>query len=233
MNYLKIYQSLINDAKENPKADNYKEIHHIVPKCMGGDDSSENLVKLTARQHYLAHWLLYKIYKTSNLVHAWHAMSIVGVGQDERKINSRLFEYCKKERRKILSAKYSGKGNNFYGKTHTEETKKKISNIHHGKVYKTDQQIKKWVEDVAKQPKSEEHKKKIGRKGLVILQHIHTKEIVRVPSTDEKTLSKEWVNPRKLKPETKHKCKHCDMITTSSNIKRWHNDKCKRKLYEN
>ena len=76
MNYSKIYDALITDAKENPKPDEYKESHHIVPRCMGGDDSNDNLVKLTARQHYLAHWLLYKMYRTTSLVHAWHCVSV-------------------------------------------------------------------------------------------------------------------------------------------------------------
>ena len=230
MNYFKIYENLILDAKFKPKHDDYKETHHIVPKCMGGDDSKENLIKLTARQHYLAHWLLYKMYRTPSLVHAWHTMSRIGKGQDKRKLNSHLFEYCKRERNKVLSSKYTGTGNNFYGKTHSKETKQKLSKIHSKKCYKTKEQIDEWVESVAKKPKSKYHKDKIGRKGFGMLQHIQTKEIIRVPLTDQRFNSNDWVNPRKLKPETVYKCDHCDVITTASNLKRWHNDNCKRKL---
>lgn len=229
MNYSKIYDMLMEDAIVNPKLDEYKESHHIVPKCMGGDDSLNNLVKLTARQHYLAHWLLYKIYGTSSLVHAWHSMSRIGVGQTNRTINSHLFDYCKKQRRIHLSKQYSGEGNNFYGKSHSESTRRRLSELHSGKVYKTDKQIQEWVDSVAKRPKSKEHREKIGRKGFVMLQHIVTREIVRVPYSDYRTLSDEWINPRKLNPEKKYKCLYCDMVTTSSNLKRWHNDKCKRK----
>ena len=46
MDYSKIYENLIIDAQLNPKADSYKERHHIVPKCLGGDDSSYNLIYL-------------------------------------------------------------------------------------------------------------------------------------------------------------------------------------------
>lgn len=229
MNYSKIYDALITDAKENPKPDEYKESHHIVPRCMGGDDSNDNLVKLTARQHYLAHWLLYKMYRTTSLVHAWHCMSRIGTGQADRTVNSHLFEYCKKHRATHLSKQYSGEGNNFYGKTHTEETKRRLSEIHAGKVYKTDDQITEWVETVAKRPKTKDHREKIGRKGLVMLQHITTKEIVRVPYSDSRLNSPEWVNPRKLNPEKTYKCLFCDVVTTASNLKRWHNDNCKRK----
>jgi hypothetical protein len=33
-------------------------IHHIVPKCLKGSDDPSNLIKLTYREHYLAHCLL-------------------------------------------------------------------------------------------------------------------------------------------------------------------------------
>lgn len=36
-------------------------MHHIIPRCIGGTDSHENLVKLTAREHYIAHLLLTKM----------------------------------------------------------------------------------------------------------------------------------------------------------------------------
>ena len=230
MNYSKIYEDLMLDASCNPKQDDYKESHHIVPKCMGGDDSKENLIKLTARQHYLAHWLLYKIYKTSSLVHAWHSMSRIGKGQDKRQINSHLFQYCKIERKKHLSKQSTGSGNSFYGKHHTEKTKKRLSEMQLGKIYKTEKQIKEWVESVAKKPKTKDHRDKIGRKGLGMLQHIHTKEIIRVPLTDQRFNSSDWVHPKKLNPEQKYKCDYCDIVTISGNLKRWHNDKCKRKV---
>jgi 5-methylcytosine-specific restriction endonuclease McrA len=41
----------------------YYELHHILPKSLGGLDLQENLVLLTAREHYIAHLLLYAIYK--------------------------------------------------------------------------------------------------------------------------------------------------------------------------
>lgn len=40
----------------------YLEEHHIIPKCFGGSDYSENLVLLTAREHFVAHLLLVKMF---------------------------------------------------------------------------------------------------------------------------------------------------------------------------
>ena len=84
---------------------------------------------------------------------------------------------------------------------------------------------------MAKLPKSLEHRAKLGRKGFTMLQNIHTMEIVRVPISDVGSIydELEWVNPRKLKPETKFKCDYCDIISNKGNLTRWHNDNCKRK----
>jgi len=76
MNYERIYFELINKAKGREIiAKQYYEKHHILPKCMGGNNSLENIVKLTYREHILAHWMLYRIYPTNrSLANAFHIM---------------------------------------------------------------------------------------------------------------------------------------------------------------
>lgn len=65
MNYNIIYISLVNTRRcRGVKKERGYEIHHIHPRCMGGSDSLDNLVKLTYREHYVAHWLLCKMYPT-------------------------------------------------------------------------------------------------------------------------------------------------------------------------
>lgn len=34
------------------------EVHHIIPRCFGGDNSKENRIKLTTKEHILAHYYL-------------------------------------------------------------------------------------------------------------------------------------------------------------------------------
>lgn len=63
--YTELYQSLIFKAKnENRSKSNgvYYENHHILSKHMKGDNSPENLVLLTFREHVIAHFLLWKIH---------------------------------------------------------------------------------------------------------------------------------------------------------------------------
>lgn len=75
MNYQRHYDSLIQRAIHR-SLDGYAENHHVLPKCLGGDDSKQNLVKLTAEEHFVAHQLLCKIYpNVSGLFYALIAMS--------------------------------------------------------------------------------------------------------------------------------------------------------------
>lgn len=98
MDYDKIYKSLISKAKlRNIKLD-YFENHHIMPTSLGGTDDPENIVKLTYREHYLAHWLLLKIAKTHEEKYkmgcAFFVMSKSNNGL--RNTNSRLYARAKK-----------------------------------------------------------------------------------------------------------------------------------------
>ena len=227
MDYQKIYDDLICHAKEFPLS-GYTEVHHIIPVCLGGDNSKNNLVKLSARQHFIAHHLLYKIHKTPKLCFAWYNMCRVGKAQEARTINSKHFAKVKAIRSKVMSETSKGSDNHFFNKFHTEKTKLKISEANRGR--KRTDEHKAAISLAAKRPKSEEHKRKIGRKGFIMLQNIHTLEIIRVSVNDLMTLDPSWVNPRKLTPETKYKCDYCSVVTIPSNLKRWHNDRCKHKL---
>lgn len=55
------YQRFIGSMREQ-SVDGYAEVHHIVPRSLGGSDDADNLIRLTARQHYIAHWMLWKAY---------------------------------------------------------------------------------------------------------------------------------------------------------------------------
>jgi hypothetical protein len=63
MNYKKHYDLLIVRAQERTIIPgNYSEKHHIHPRCLGGDDTELNLVRLFPEEHYVAHQLLARIH---------------------------------------------------------------------------------------------------------------------------------------------------------------------------
>jgi hypothetical protein len=41
----------------------YQEVHHIIPRSLGGNDSSNNLVEVLPEEHIFLHMLRYKIYR--------------------------------------------------------------------------------------------------------------------------------------------------------------------------
>ena len=118
MNYEKIYRDLISKALVSDN-EGYTEVHHIVPRCIGGSDDIDNLVSLTAREHFLAHWLLAKIHKDNiSLTYAWNMMC---VGRTQ---SSHLYKYAREE----VSRKRTGVS---WG-NHTEETKRNMSKSRKG-----------------------------------------------------------------------------------------------------
>lgn len=63
MDYKKIYDDLCSSRKSRGlKKESGYEIHHIILRCEGGTNDESNLVKLTYREHFLAHLLLAKSY---------------------------------------------------------------------------------------------------------------------------------------------------------------------------
>ena len=92
MNYKKIHDDIIQRSK-NRIIQGYTEKHHIQPRCMGGTNEKNNIAILTAREHFIVHLLLFKIYpKNLALV---KAIMIMTIGQYERKINNRFYERYK------------------------------------------------------------------------------------------------------------------------------------------
>ena len=106
MNYKDNYYNYIEYVKTLDRKLDYSETHHILPRCMGGTDEKENLVVLTAREHFLAHYLLTKIYPENyKLVDAFRMMGIINKKEQNRYINSRLYE----SKRKLFSEARSKK----------------------------------------------------------------------------------------------------------------------------
>jgi len=125
MNYSEAYKSLIS-TRQLINHSGYTELHHIKPKSLGGGDEKNNLVKLTAREHFIAHKLLAKIHGGG----MWAALAFMSRGCTKSakgyKVKARDYELAKRKDAEYKSNLYEGKGNPFYGKTFTEEQLNKM-----------------------------------------------------------------------------------------------------------
>lgn len=131
------YNNLIVRAKNRtlPK-DCYVEIHHIIPKSFTSDDSPTNLVRLTAREHYIAHLLLWKMQFVApyhrKMNYALNCMmnKLSKANKRTYKINSRLYQSMREEYSELMKIDMSGEGNHFYGKKHSSESLAKMLAYH-------------------------------------------------------------------------------------------------------
>lgn len=121
MNYKNIYYNIINYRIKN-KYEGYTESHHILPKSLGGSDDKANLVDLSAREHYICHLLLTKMFdkdtpEYNKMVYAYMMMCNARTELQERnyKINSRLYENYKIEYSNIMSVNQLGELNSQFG----------------------------------------------------------------------------------------------------------------------
>lgn len=109
---------LVDNRLANPLQKGvYGEVHHIVPKAEGGSDDSTNLVKLTGREHYIAHLLLAKIYDDYKM---YSALVYMRCGNEfvkrNFKFNSKLYEKMREEFSRKVSNNKKGKHHYNNGK---------------------------------------------------------------------------------------------------------------------
>lgn len=144
--YTLLYYKIINNAISKKRVKRrhthknyvYFEIHHIIPKSLDGTDDILNLVLLTPREHFLCHYLLCKMVennsvKWNKLVRAFTFMNSSSSKQN-RYMNSRLYEYARKNIGKIMSVSQSGKNNSQFGKIWVSH----VGKIHSCKIDKSD-----------------------------------------------------------------------------------------------
>lgn len=115
--YKKWYMLIISNAS-NRSATGYIEKHHIIPRSLGGTDEESNLVKLTAREHFVCHLLLTKFTEGKALYTMRHALGkfVQNSPMQNRKFTS--WEYSKIRESISLARK---------GQKHSAETCAKIS----------------------------------------------------------------------------------------------------------
>jgi len=89
--YTNWYYEIIHNA-QNRIATGYIEKHHIIPRSLGGSNELSNIVRLTAREHYICHYLLTKMTTSKDKIKMFHALRFLNANN---KKSSRIYEYIK------------------------------------------------------------------------------------------------------------------------------------------
>ncbi len=215
MNYQKIYNNIIERAKIR-NLNCYKERHHIIPKCLGGNNTKENIVKLTAKEHFICHRLLCLIHPTNpRLAFALWMMNTKSNNQQRYKISARIYEKLKVEYVSFLKGRKNPKAGNrtfrtkkqreeqslkMKGKKLSEIHRKKLSQAHKGK--KFTEEHKKHMSEVKKGKPSW---KKGGHISEETKQKIREARLKQIISEETKQKISEKAKGRKCSEETKRK----------------------------
>lgn len=190
------------------KSSGYVERHHIYPRSMFPQkaNDSDNIIALTAREHFIAHWMLHKAFG-GKMTQAFMYMK---AGDTNRywNLNSRSYKQLREEFGRIWSEKKTGK-------KMSDEARRNMSIGRTGI------------------PLSEAHRANIGagNKGKVVSQET-CKRIseARKGITPNRPMTDSY---RALlqRPKAKAACACCGQLVAVNVINRWHNDNCKQKAF--
>ena len=270
--YTRWYYSIINAAKARQINTEYIEKHHIIPECFfairkrkgptgwieGDPDHSSNISLVTAREHFICHWLLTKM--TTGKSKALMLYALNGMRRSskkqiryETKITSRVYSNIKgklivsEETKRKLSDKAKGRVSPNKGKSMSDEQKLKLSLSKKG-THQSSETIAKQAASRTGQQRSEETKRKMSANhGYSMLGKHHTAD------TKEKMsiANKGRANANKGKPafnrgiahspdtilkfkeahqnRERLQCPHCNKLIAKCSFTRWHGGNCKNK----
>ena len=142
-NKYKVWHDNIIANAQSRVLDCYKEKHHILPRCLGGNNKKENLVELTAKEHFIIHMLLCKFtfgLAKRSMLYAFKAMSYYKKDGRNYKIYSRIASKLRAEL-KFSKEHIKNLSESHKGKKASSETKLKMSKIHKGNKYRLGHKI--------------------------------------------------------------------------------------------
>jgi len=201
--HLERYLRFISSRK--PSA-GYVERHHIYPRSMFPQlaDDPGNLIPLTAREHFLAHWMLHKVYGGAMT----NAFMYMKTGDPNRywNLNSRSYTQLREALGRFWSEK----------KTGTKMSEQARANMSAGRTGI---------------PLSDSHRKAIsagntgGKRSTETCQKISDAKRGVTPNR----VVTDSYRALMQRPKPKLACSCCGKLVAANMLDRWHNDNCKHK----
>jgi hypothetical protein len=134
----KHYDALMEKARHREMS-GYIEKHHVIPRCMGGQDNNENLVKLTPEEHYVAHQMLLKMYpQHSGIIKSAGALLMTSPNTPRKNkmygwIRRRLAEHMSE----VMIERHKHVPHPMLGRKQSDSAKRRISESQRAKQKKT------------------------------------------------------------------------------------------------
>lgn len=248
MNKYETWYAAITKRGQNRLTESYTELHHIIPRSLGGNDDPTNITKLTAREHFICHWLLTKIHREGEA--HWKMLNAIRIMRAENakqtrysnKITARVYNNLKEEYSKLQSEKMMGENNPMYGRSVSEEVRQgrserasgdnnpakrpgvgaKISEAKTGK--KREPFTDEWLAKMSDAKAGENN----HRYGVEVTDETRKKigdKIRGRKQTEEEKLARGIANLGKKRE--KKLCPHCSKEVAVNGYARWHGDNCK------
>lgn len=120
---------LLNKLVKSKEEPGKIETHHILPRSCGGTDAPENLVNLYAKEHFMAHYYLWKMHENDEfkyeMLNAFWMMCVMSSASNERSYQEyvKMSEEYQEARIKLVKqlsetmpSKVSGNKNGQFGK---------------------------------------------------------------------------------------------------------------------
>lgn len=237
MNLSNLYQRLIETAAARngrpPKRSSRKagfEIHHYIPKSVGGTDDPANLVYLTPREHYTAHHILARLFGAGIFSFSFYRMSQPDQGNTGRSytVTARQYEtarlglvsYLKNRKysEDSLAKMREGQQRRFREQGVSEETRSKLSAAGMGRT--PDEATRQKLREANKRQYSEDlicpHCGKSGKSRVMARWHFDRCKALTGKAPDPTTYPKLT-------------CPYCSTLIGSNIAHRYHFENCKHK----
>ena len=248
MNKYNFWYTSITENARTRVLTGYVERHHIIPVSLGGSNNKENLVDLTAREHFICHWLLTKLHtgeSRAKMIYALNGMKRNGQHTEryETKITSRVYENLKKEFSIIHSA--AMKGRDPWNRGYKEDRPEVLENVKQAALKRKPQS----KESREKQAQKTRGQKRTDKQRKNISNSLKGKSRGPMSKEQREAISKGTKgNPKplgmgnklsatvaKLLAEGKHytqikiQCPHCPVQASKARYNAFHGDRCKHK----
>ena len=107
MNYTLHYNRLVERARRR-ELTGYVERHHIIPRCLGGGDEPDNIARLTAEEHFVAHQLLVKMHPGNHRL-VWALSAMTHSTKRMRRPPNKRYGWLRRRFAETMRERYAGK----------------------------------------------------------------------------------------------------------------------------